>query len=88
MLRIQSDANMFGASQIVLSIAGAQVVSNVGTELSFRLPMQESAHFPAMLERVLYLSTDCYSDVFVAIVEYSGFHMCCCSWTLARIGYL
>jgi hypothetical protein len=34
---------------LVETIPGAQLISNVGTELSFRLPIQSSGHFPAVL---------------------------------------
>jgi hypothetical protein len=48
----QADSSMAAAIQIVLSISGSQVLSNVGTELSFRLPMNASGDFPAMLQQV------------------------------------
>jgi hypothetical protein len=41
---------------IVSRIPGAEMISNVGTELSFRLPMQESAKLPAMLKQVCIFS--------------------------------
>jgi hypothetical protein len=42
---------MAEAIRIVLSIPGSEVLSDIGTELSFRLPMHESASFPGILQQ-------------------------------------
>ena len=39
-------------SKLILSIPEAQLLSHVGTELSFRLPMQEAAAFPHILAQL------------------------------------
>ena len=48
----QSGANVGAVTEIVKSVDGAELLSNVGTELTFRLPMHESAALPAMLSQV------------------------------------
>ena len=50
--RFQSGTKIDEVNSTVMAIPGAEVLSNVGTELSFRLPMHESAKFPAMLAQV------------------------------------
>ncbi len=45
-------ANVQALSQLILSIPEAQLLANVGSELSFRLPMDESASFPAILSQL------------------------------------
>lgn len=48
----QGGTQLAAVTALVTSIPGAEMISNVGTELAFRLPMQESAQLPAMLHEV------------------------------------
>ena len=48
----QGGTQLAAVTALVTSIPGAEMISNVGTELAFRLPMQESAQLPAMLREV------------------------------------
>jgi ATP-binding cassette, subfamily A (ABC1), member 3 len=48
----QSGTKVDDVTSIVKSIDGAELLSNVGTELSFRLPMHESNKLPTMLGTV------------------------------------
>ena len=48
----QSGTDVDAVTAVVKTIPGADLLSNVGTELSFRLPMHESARFAPMLAQV------------------------------------
>ena len=48
----QPEVDVDAVARIVSTVPGAELLSNVGTELSFRLPMHESGKFPAMLQAV------------------------------------
>ena len=44
--------NAAAITSIVCTVPGARLLSDVGAELSFQLPMQESASFPGMLAKL------------------------------------
>ncbi len=48
----QDGADTEGVKSILTGIPGAKVLSDVGAELSFQLPIQESAKFPGVLSQV------------------------------------
>ena len=48
----QAETKVDRVTAVVKRIPGAELISNVGTELSFRLPMHESGKFPAVLAEV------------------------------------
>ena len=48
----QSGANVPGVSAIISNIPNSKLLTDVGAELSFQLPMQESGTFPAVLAQV------------------------------------
>ncbi len=48
----QTGCKVSDVTALVKTIPGAELISNVGTELAFRLPMDQSAAFPTMLHQV------------------------------------
>jgi hypothetical protein len=53
---VQEGANADGVKRIVGEIPGSKVLSDVGAELSFQLPIQESARFPQVLAKVRFMA--------------------------------
>ncbi len=48
----QAGADVPSVTRLVSTIPGATLLSDVGTELSFQLPMQESSSFPEVFSQV------------------------------------